>query len=91
MIKVLNDKVLVKVATEEEVTESGIILTSAKHERKYEGIVTAVGDNPDIAKNGIEVGSYVFYPKGLNTPVKVKDEEYDLVSIYDIIAVGTED
>ena len=36
-LKVKGDKILVKVATDEEVTASGIILTSTKQERKYEG------------------------------------------------------
>lgn len=94
-MKVVGDKVMVKVATDEEVTASGIILTSAKHERKYEGVIVDVGDHPDIKKWGIEVGQYVFYPKGLNIPFTRKEDgvevEYDIVSIYDILCVGTEE
>lgn len=92
-MKVVNEKVLVKVATDEEITEGGIILTSAKQERKYEGTVVDVGSHPDIAKCGVKEGVYVYYPKGLNTEVIVKengfDVTYDIVSIYDILAVGT--
>ena len=95
MMKVVNEKVLVKVATDEEVTESGIILTSTKQERKYEGTVVGVGTHPDIKEAGVEVGMYVFYPKGLNTEVIMKengiDVVYDVVSIYDILAVGVEE
>lgn len=94
-IKPQGDKILVKVAIDEEVTQSGIILTSAKHERKYEGVVVDVGNHPDIKGYGIEVGMYVFYPKGLNTEVLVKEDDvdvaYDFVSVYDILAVGTEE
>lgn len=94
-IRPLNEKILVKVATDEEVTASGIILTSAKQERKYEGYVVAVGTHPDIAKNGVDVGNYVIYPKGLNTPIMMKEDgvdvEYDIVSIYDVQASGTEE
>lgn len=94
-IRPLNEKILVKVATDEEVTASGIILTSAKQERKYEGTVVAVGTHPDIAKNGVAVGNYVIYPKGLNTPIMMKEDgvdvEYDIVSIYDVQASGTEE
>ena len=94
-MKVVNEKVLVKVANDEEVTEGGIILTSTKQERKYEGTVVGVGSHPDIAKCGVKEGVYVFYPKGLNTEVIVKenglDVTYDIVSIYDILAVGTEE
>ena len=53
---VLNDKVLVEVATSEEVTETGIILTSAKAKRKYEGTVVGVGNHEDIKKIGVDVG-----------------------------------
>ena len=94
-IKPQGDKILVKVATDEEVTQSGIILTSAKHERKYEGVVVDVGNHPDIKGYGIEVGMYVFYPRGLNTEVLVKEDNvdvaYDFVSVYDILAIGTEE
>ena len=95
MMKVINEKVLVRVATDEEITASGIILTSAEHERKYEGIVVDVGTNPDIAKSGVRKGTYVFYPKGLNTEVIMKEDNkevvYDIVSIYDILAAGEEE
>lgn len=96
MMKVVNEKVLVKVATDEEVTASGIIIPdSAKQERKYEGTVVGVGTHPDIKEAGVEVGMYVFYPKGLNTEVIIKengiDVVYDVVSIYDILAVGVDE
>lgn len=90
-LRPINDKILVKVAAEEEVTSSGIILTPAKQERKYEGTVVAVGENPDIAKANVKPGVYVMYPKGLNTPVTIDDEEYDIVSIYDIQGVCEDD
>ena len=94
-MKVQNEKILVKVATDEQVTASGIILTQAKQDRKYEGYVVDVGTHPDIALNGVKIGSYVFYPKGLNTEVIMKengtDVAYDVVSIYDVLAVGEEE
>lgn len=86
-LRPINDKILVKVALEEEVTSSGIILPASKQERKYEGTVVAVGENPDIKKAGIKPGVYVMYPKGLNTPTIIDDEEYDIVSVYDIQGV----
>ena len=90
-IKPQGDKILVRVAEDEEVTESGIILTSAKHERKYEGTVVDLGNHPDIKRYGIETGMYVFYPKGLNTEIFIEDKPYDFVSVYDVLAVGTEE
>lgn len=93
-MKVLGDKILVEVASNETVTTGGIIIPdSAGQERKYEGRVIDVGNNPDIKKYGVEVGAYVFYPKGLNTEFKVANDDkiYDIVSIYDILAVGEEE
>lgn len=90
-MKVLNEKVMVEVDTEEEVSKGGIILTSAKQERKYEGRVVGVGTHPDIAAYGIKEGAYVYYPKGLNTEIIQNGKTYDIVSVYDILAVGTEE
>ncbi len=82
---VLNDKILVEVATSEEVTETGIILTSAKAERKYEGTVVGVGNHEDIKKIGVDVGDYVYYVKGMNTEVIKDGKTYDIISIYDVV------
>ena len=90
-MKVLNEKILVKVALDEEITESGIILTSANHERKYEGTVVDVGTHPDIEKIGVKPGMYVYYPKGLNTEFVRDGVTYDIVSVYDLLATGTEE
>lgn len=87
-MKAVADKIIVKVAKDEEVTKSGIILSNMTQERKYEGTVISVGDDPFIEKSGVKEGSYVFYPKGLNIEVIKDDEPYDIVSIYDILAVG---
>lgn len=92
--KVLNEKILVRVAGEEEVSKGGIILTPAKQERKYEGTVVDVGTNEDIAASGVKVGDYVYYPKGLNTELVMNEDgvdvTYDVVSIYDVLAVREE-
>lgn len=89
-MKVLNEKVLVKVAVDEEKTEAGIILTPVEAERRYEGTVVGVGSNPDIEKLGVREGVHVFYPKGLNTEIIEDGVVYDVVSVYDILAVGEE-
>ena len=90
-LKPVNEKVLVKVAQEPETTVGGIIISSVKQERKYEGVVIDVGTHPDIAVYGVKTGDYVYYPKGLNTEIIVDNETYDFVSIYDILAVGQEE
>lgn len=85
-MKVLGDKVLVEVATAEEISEGGIILTNAKSERKYEGVVIGVGDHEDIEKIGVKVGDYVYYTKGMNIEYIKDDKTFDILSIYDIVA-----
>ena len=90
-MKVLNEKILVRVANVEEKTPSGIIMTAVSQERKYEGVVEDVGTNPDIAKMGVKKGMYVYYPKGLNTEFIQDGVIYDVVSIYDVLAVGEEE
>ena len=90
-MKVLGDKVLVEVAADEEVTESGIILTGATAERKYEGKVIGVGESPDIKKFGVEVGDYVYYVKGMNLEFIEDNKTYDVVSIYDVVGKRVEE
>ena len=93
-MKVLNEKVLVRVAGEEEVSKGGIILTTAKQDRKYEGTVIDVGTSEDIANLGIRKGDYVYYTKGMNTEFVTKEDgvdvTYDVVSVYDVLAVREE-
>lgn len=89
-MKVVNEKVLVEVAQEEEKTAAGIIISSVKQERKYEGWVRGLGDHPDIVASGIKMSDYVFYPKGLNTEIVIDGKVHDVVSIYDILAIGEE-
>ena len=86
MMRILGDKILVKVASAEVVSEGGIILSAAKADRKYEGTVVDVGSHEDIAKQGIKSGDYVYYVPGMNTEIDVNGEIHDVVSVYDVIA-----
>lgn len=88
MVKACGDNVLVKVKHEEEVSQGGIILAKVKEERFYEGVVVNCGTHPDIAEFGVKEGSYVYYEKGTNHEILQDGELYDIVSIYDIVAVG---
>lgn len=85
-MKVLGDKILVEVASAEETSKGGIILTSAKAERKYEGTVIGVGSHEDIEKIGIAVGDYVYYTKGMNIEFEKDGKLFDILSVYDIVA-----
>lgn len=85
-MRILGDKVLVKVASAETVSEGGIILSAAKADRRYEGTVVGTGEHEDIAKAGISVGTYVYYVPGMNTEIDVDGEVHDVVSVYDVLA-----
>lgn len=89
--RVLGDKVLVKVTVDEgETRPSGIIIPGNDKERKYEGKIVQVGGHPDIAKENLKVGDYVFYARGLNTEIVLEGVTYDIVSFYDISCVAEE-
>ena len=81
-MRILGDKVFIEVASSEEISEGGIILSA---ERKYEGKVLGVGDHEDIAKLGVSVGDYVYYVPGMNTEFIENGKTCDVVSIYDVI------
>lgn len=85
-MRILGDKILVKVASAEVVSEGGIILSAAKADRKYEGTVVEVGTHEDIQKQGISAGTYVYYVPGMNTEIDVDGQVHDVVSVYDILA-----
>lgn len=87
MVKANADNILVKVGKPETVTASGIIIPdSNSEERKYEGKVINVGNDPSIKANDINVGDYVMYQKGCNHEITIDGELYDLVSVFDVIA-----
>lgn len=89
--RVLGDKLLIKVTKNEgETRPSGIIIPGKDDERKYEGKIVQLGSHPDIVKENLKVGDYVFYAKGLNTEVVLEGVTYDIVSFYDISCVAEE-
>lgn len=91
-VRVIEDKILVKVSRDEKVTSSGIILPDTSgEERKYEGVVVEVGTHPEIEKSGIKVGTYVFYEKGTNYELEIDGVLHDSVSVFDVVAIGEEE
>lgn len=86
MLKAIGDKIIVKVDTDETVTKSGIIL-QGKQERHYSGVVVDVGPAEDAAKSGIEVGDWVLYQKGYNFEYEEDKVLYDIVSVFDTLAM----
>ncbi|MBM4402231.1 MAG: co-chaperone GroES [Candidatus Cloacimonetes bacterium] len=92
-IKPLGDRVLVRPISQEEKTESGIIIPdTATKERPEEGEVLAVGEGR-LDESGkripieIEIGQKVMFTKYGPSEVKVDGEELLIVKQEDILAV----
>lgn len=92
MLKPLSDRVIIKVAQEEEKTVGGIVLASAAKEKPQTGTVIAVGegrvlDNGTKVPTGVKEGDTVMFEKYSGTEVKYEGVEYLIVSGKDIIAI----
>ncbi len=92
-IKPLNDHVIVKPITEDEVTKAGIVLPdTVDKERPEKGEVVAIGegkllDNGQRAPMSIKVGNKVVFKKYSPDEIKVDGEEYLVISESDIMAI----
>jgi chaperonin GroES len=87
-VKPLGDRILVKEASAEEVTKSGIILPDTA-EKKKSGIyeIVEVGEGEEIKKLGLKVGDKVMAGKYSGDEVEMKD---DRDREYKILFVGQE-
>ena len=92
-IKPLGDRVVVKPASQEEVTKSGIVLPdTVDKERPEKGEVVAVGpgkllDNGQRAAIGVKVGDIIMFKKYSPDEIKIDDKEYLVISESDILAI----
>ena len=92
MIKPLNDRVVVKIVTAEEMTKGGILLPDTAKEKPQEAEVVAVGpgkilDDGTRAEPEVNIGDRVIFAKYSGTEVKVDGEEYLIMRESDILAV----
>lgn len=87
----LEDRIIVKPTEEEETTSSGIVIPDTAKEKPQEGEVVAAG--PGRFEDGarvpldVKVGDKVIYSKYGGTEVKVKGEEYLVLSGRDVLAI----
>lgn len=90
-LKPLEDRIVVQPSEEEKTTSSGIVIPDTAKEKPQEGSVIAVG--PGRFEDGarvpldVNVGDKVIYSKYGGTEVKVKGEEYLILSARDVLAV----
>ncbi|MCK4744446.1 co-chaperone GroES [Candidatus Parcubacteria bacterium] len=92
-IKPLNDNVIVKGISEDEVTKSGIVLPDTiDKERPEKGEVIAVGpgkmlDSGNRAPMSVEKGQKVIFKKYGPDEIKIDGKEVLVISESDIIAI----
>jgi len=92
MLKPLGDRVVVKVASEEEKTAGGIYLPDTAKEKPQKGEVVATGpgklmDSGQRAPMQVKTGDKVVFSKYGGTEVKVGGEEFMLLREDDIYAI----
>ena len=86
----LGDRVVVKPATREETTKSGIVLPDTAKEKPQRGTVVAVGpgrwvEGERVAPD-VEVGDIVIYSKYGGTELNIDGEDVIVLSEHDILA-----
>ncbi len=91
-IRPLQDRILVKRLTEEDMTKGGIIIPDSAKEKPQEGEVIAVG-NGKVLDNGqthtldVKVGDHVLFSKYSGTEVKLEGDEYTIMREDDILGI----
>jgi chaperonin GroES len=97
MLKPIGDRVLVKPAKKEEMTQSGIYIPDTAKEKPHHGEVVAVGDGMNLDKGhtvnfkelGVVPGAQILYKKhGFHSEeIKLDNEDYMILSADDILGV----
>jgi chaperonin GroES len=89
----LEDRVVVKIIEQEQVTATGIVLPDTAKEKPSKGRVEAVGpgkysDKGDLLPMQVKVGDLVVFAKYAGTELKLDGEEYLVLrGMTDIIGV----
>ena len=88
----VGDRVVVKPATKEDVTKSGIVIPETAKEKPQEGVVVAVGSGK-LLENGtrspleVKEGDHILHAKYGGTEFVLDGEEYVFLRENDILAV----
>lgn len=91
-LKPLADRLVVRPATREEMTASGIVLPDTAKEKPQRGTVIAAGegrldDDGDRMPMEVKVGDEVIFAKYAGTEFKIEDEDVLILSEKDVLAV----
>lgn len=93
-LKPLADRLVVKPATREETTASGIVLPDTAKEKPQRGTIVACGegrrdDDGDRIPLDVKVGDEVIFAKYAGTEFKIDEQDLLILSEKDILAVVT--
>src|SRR6186997_3316282 len=91
-LKPLGDRLVVKPATREETTKSGIVLPDTAKEKPQRGTIVAAGegrrdDDGDRIPLDVKVGDQVLFAKYAGTEFKLDDDDLLILAEKDILAV----
>lgn len=91
----LGDRLVVKPATREETTKSGLVLPDTAKEKPQRGSILSVGEGrrDDDGKRiplDVKAGDEVLFAKYAGTEFKLEDEDLLILSEKDVLAIVTE-
>jgi chaperonin GroES len=91
-LKPLGDRLVVKPASREEMTASGIVLPDTAKEKPQRGTVVAAGegrrdDDGDRIKMDVKVGDEVLFAKYAGTEFKLDDQDLLILAEKDVLAI----
>lgn len=91
-LRPLGDRVVIKPASREETTKSGIVLPDTSKEKPQRGTIIAVGegrrdDDGERIPLDVTVGDAVLFAKYAGTEFKLDDEDLLILAEKDILAI----
>lgn len=91
-IRPLQDRILVKRLSEEEVTKGGIIIPDTAKEKPMEGKVVAVGkgkvlEDGKIQPLDVKVGDRILFAKYSGSDIKIEGEEHLILREDEILGI----
>jgi len=92
VLKPLGDRLVVKPASREETTKSGIVLPDTAKEKPQKGTVLAAGDgrrddDGERIPMDVKVGDQVIFAKYSGTEFKLEDDDVLILSEKDVLAI----
>lgn len=91
-LKPLGDRLVIRPATREETTASGIVLPDTAKEKPQRGTIVAAGDgrrddDGDRIPLDVKVGDEVLFAKYAGTEFKLDDQELLILAEKDVLAI----